>query len=230
MTKSRLVTAALLIAFAAAHAAAAEKASILAFTFTHTDPEKAKAEPFPFFRVFPGGKDKNGADASSTLSTLKSARGQSVLFKDEDAKPGLIVVLRRILFIPLPNDDYRAVFEGEFNAVQTTVKQATMKELLGGEVTEILFAGETTKGFRPLAFTIKPKTTLRMALKDGKLLLYGGQGESTIIHYGLTGTFTYESDIVKLGSNDNSGPLYLGKPTVPKLNNDGEPETLPVIN
>jgi hypothetical protein len=231
MIRALLTTAALLIASAAAHAApAAEKPSILAFTFTHTDPEKAKVEPFPFFRVFPGGKDKNGANASRTLATLKSARGHSLLFKEEDAKPGLIVVLRRILFIPLPNDDYRAVFEGEFNAVETVVEHATMKKLLAGEVTEILFAGETTKGIRPLAYTIKPKTTLRMALKDGKLLLYGGQGESTIIHYGLTGTFTFESDIVKLGPEDNKSPLYLGKPTEPKLNSDGEPETLPVIN
>src|SRR5437762_10948005 len=96
---SRLATVALLIAFAAGSAAiAVEKPSILVFSFTHADPEKAKAEPFPFFRVFPGGKDKNGADASRTLSTLKSARGHSLLFKEEDAKPGLIVVLRRILF------------------------------------------------------------------------------------------------------------------------------------
>ncbi len=230
MNRSPLTTAVLLIALTAADAAVAEKPAILAFTFTHTNPEKVKAEPFPYFRVFPGGKDKNGTDATSTLSTLKSARGQSMLFKEEDAKPGLIVVLRRILFIPLPNDDYRAVFEGEFNAVQTIVKQTTMKKLLGGEVTEILFAGETTKGFRPLAFTIKPKTTLRMALKDGKLLLYGGQGESTIIHHGLTRTFTYESDVVELGPEDNQRPLYLGKPTEPKLNRNGEPETLPVIN
>jgi len=206
------------------------KKTVLAFTFTHADPVKAQAEPFPYFRVFPGGKDKDGADASRTLSTLKSARGQSVLFKEEDAKPGLIVVLRRILFIPLPNDDCRAVFEGEFNAVETTVKQATMKKLLDGEVTEILFACETTKGVRPLAFTIKPKTTLRVALKDGQLLLYGGQGESTIVHYGFTGTFSYESNIVKLGSEDNKSPVYLGKPTEPKLDSDGEPETLPVIN
>lgn len=229
--RSRLAAAALLISFAAGSATiAAEKPSILAFTFAHTDPEKAKVEPLPFFRVFPGGKDKNGADASRTLSTLKSARGHSLLFKEEDAKPGLIVVLRRILFIPLSNDDYRVVFEGEFNAVETTVKQATMKKLLDGDVTEILFACETTKGVRPLAFTIKPKTTLRMALKDGQLLLYGGQGESTIIHYGFTGTFTYESDIVKLGPEDNKSPVYLGKPTEPKLDSDGEPETLPVIN
>jgi len=230
MTRPRLAAAAVLIAFGAAHATAAEKASVLAFTFTHADPEKAKAEPFPFFRVFPGGKDKNGADASRTLSTLKSARGHSLLFKEEDARPGLIVVLRRILFIPLPGDDYRVVFEGEFNAVETTVKHATMKKLLAGEVTEIVFAGETTKGIRPLAFTIKPKTTLRMALKEGQLLLYGGQGESTIIHYGFAGTFTYESDIVKLGPEDNKHPVYLGKPTQPKLDSGGEPETLPVIN
>jgi hypothetical protein len=206
------------------------KKTVLAFTFTHSDAEKAKVEPFPFFRVFPGGKDKNGADASGTLATLKSARGHSLLFKEEDAKPGLIVVLRRILFIPLSSDDYRVVFEGEFNAVETTVKQATMKKLLAGEITEIIFAGETTKGIRPLAFTIKPKTTLRVALKEGQLLLYGGQGESTIIHYGFTGTFTYESDIVKLGPEDNKSPVYLGKSTEPKLDSDGEPETLPVIN
>jgi hypothetical protein len=229
MSRTSLTAGVLLIAIAT-HVAAAERGSILAFTFTHADPDKAKAEPFPFFRVFPGGKDKNGANATSTLSTLKSARGHSLLFKEEDAKPGLIVVLRRILFIPLSNDDYRVVFEGEFNAVETIVKQATMKKLLGGEVTEILFAGETTKGIRPLAFTIKPKTTLRMALKDGQLLLYGGQGESTIVHYGFTGTFTYESDIVKLGPEDNKSPVYLGKPTEPKLGSDGEPETLPVIN
>src|SRR5689334_20379640 len=90
--RSRLATAALLISFAAGSATiAAEKPSILAFTSAHTDPEQAQVQPFPFFRVFPGGKGKIGADASRPLSTLKSARGQSVLFKDEDAKPGLIV-------------------------------------------------------------------------------------------------------------------------------------------
>src|SRR6187401_202052 len=102
----RLTTTVLLVALSAASAVAAEKNAVLAFTFTHADVEKAKVEPFPYFRIFPDGKDKNGEDASSTLSTLKVARGQSVLFKEEDAKPGLIVVLRRILFIPLASGDY----------------------------------------------------------------------------------------------------------------------------
>jgi len=226
----RILFAALLLSRLAAAAEPSEKKPVLAFTFSHADPEKAKAEPFPYFRVFPGGKDKNGVDASGSLSTLKAARGQSVLFKEEDAKPGLIVVLRRILFIPLESGDYRAVFEGEFNASQTTVKQATMKKLLAGEVTEILFECETTKGLRPFAFTIKPKTTFRMVLKDKQLLLNGGQGESTIIHYGLTGTFTYESDVIKFGPADSTKPVYIGKPTEPELDDGGQPVTLPVIN
>ncbi|MFN0019759.1 MAG: hypothetical protein ACKVP0_16000 [Pirellulaceae bacterium] len=230
MVLVRLTAAFLLIALAASSAAAAEKNPVLAFTFTHADVEKAKVEPFPYFRIFPDGKDKSGADASSTLSTLKAARGQSALFKEEDANPGLIVVLRRILFIPLASGDFRAVFEGEFNAVQTIVKKATVDKLLGGNMTEIVFAGETTKGLRPLAFTIKPKTTFRMALKEGRLLLYGVDGESTIIHYGLTGTFTYESDKVKVEPADKESPVYIGKPTPPELKDDGEPITLPVIN
>jgi hypothetical protein len=228
----RFVTAAILLfsSLAPNSSAADDKKTVLAFTFSHADAEKAKAEPFPYFRVFPEGKDKEGADASRTLSTLKSARGRSVLFTEEDAKPGLIVVLRRILFIPLEGGDYRGVFEGEFNAVQTTIKQTSMEKLLRGEVTEILFAGETTKGIRPLAFTIKPKTTFRLALKEGQLLLYGVDGESTIIHYGLTGTFKYESDKVKVEPADKVSPVYIGKPTTPELNRNGEPETLPVIN
>jgi hypothetical protein len=224
------MTALLLVAAAAASAEAAEKSSVLAFTIAHADAAKAKVEPYPFFRIFPDGKDKNGENASGTLSTLKAARGQSVLFKEEDAKPGLIVVLRRILFVPLASGDYRAVFEGEFNAVQTIVKKATIDKLLGGDMTEIVFAGETTKGIRPLAFTIKPKTTLRMAFKEGRLLLYGADGEGTIIHYGLTGTFTYESDKIKIEPTDKESPVYIGKPTPPELKDDGEPETLPVIN
>jgi hypothetical protein len=230
MIRSQLVTAILVFASAAASVTATEKNAVLAFTFTHADAEKAKVDPFPFFRIFPEGKDKSGADASRSLSTLKAARGQSELFKEEDAKPGLIVVLRRILFIPLEGGDFRAVFEGEFNAVQTTVKKATMDKLLGGHTTEVVFTGETTKGLRPIAFTIKPKTTLRMSLKDGRLLLYGVDGESTIIHYGLTGTFTYESDKVKVEPADKESPLYIGKPTPPDLKDDGDPETLPVIN
>lgn len=229
MTASRIL-AVVLLAFVAPNLPAAEKSTVLAFTFTHADAEKAKVEPFPYFHIFPDGKDKNGVDASSTLGTLKAARGQSTLFKEEDAKPGMIVVLRRIVFIPLPGGEYRGVFEGEFNAVQTTLKKSTMDELLAGHTTEIVFAGETTKGIRPLAFTVKPKTTLRVALKEGRLLLYGVEGKSTIIHYGLTGTFTYESDPVKVEPADKESPLYIGKPTPPELKSDGEPETLPVIN
>jgi len=206
------------------------KKPVLAFTFSHSDPAKAKVEPFPYFRVFPGGKDKDGVDASRTLSTLKSARGQSVLYKEEDAKPGLIVVLRRMLFIPLETGDYRAVFEGEFNAVQSTIKQADMKKLLSGDVTEILFASETDRGVRPFAFTIKPKTTFRLALKEDRLLLYGVESESTIIHYGLTRTFTYESDKIKVERANDHSPVYIGKPTPPDLKDNGEPETLPVLN
>jgi hypothetical protein len=230
MILSRLTTTLLFIAFAGASTAAAEMNAVLAFTITHADAGKAKVEPFPFFRIFPEGKDKNGEDASRTLSTLKAARGQSALFKEEDAKPGLIVVLRRILFVPLASGDYRAVFEGEFNSVQTTLKKVMVDGLLKGDTTEIVFAGETTKGLRPLAFTIKPKTTIRMALKDGRLLLYGADGEGTIIHYGLTGTFTYESDKVKIEPVDKASPVYIGKPTPPELKENGEPETLPVIN
>lgn len=230
MLALRAILALLLLTISGVNAVPSEKKSVLAFTFTHADPEKARIEPFPFFRVFPGGKDKAGVDATSSLSTLKAARGSSKLYKEEDAKPGLIVVLRRILFIPLPAGDYRAVFEGEFNAVQTTVKEATVKKLLGGESTDILFDGETTKGIRPFAFTVKPKTTLRMALKDGKLMLYGGEGASTIIHYGLTGTFTFESDVVKLGPDENTDPIFIGKPSEPELKADGEPVTLEVIN
>lgn len=226
----RAITTFLLFVATAASAAAAEKSAVLAFTFAHVDEEKAKVEPFPFFRIFPEGKDKSGADASSSLSALKAARGQSTLFKEEDAKPGLIVVLRRILFIPLDSGDLRAVFEGEFNAVQTTVKKATMDKLLDGHTSEIVFAGETTKGLRPLAFTVKPKTTFRLAIKEGQLLLYGVDGESTIVHYGLTGTFTYESDKVKVEPAKKEMPVYTGRPTPPELKADGEPETLPVIN
>jgi hypothetical protein len=69
-----------------------------------------------------------------------------------------------------------------------------------------------------------------MALKDGKLLLYGGQGESTIVHYGLTGTFTYESEMVKWGPDGNTEPIFVGKPTEPELKGDGEPVTLEIIN
>ncbi len=215
--------------FAFAADSPAKKPEVLAFTFSHADPDKAKTEPFPYFRVFPGGKDKKGVDASGTLSTLKAARGESKLYQAEDAKPGLIVVLRRIVFIPQPGGDYQAVFEGEFNAVKLDVPKRTMDKLLRGDTTELLFESETTKGIRPLAFTIKPKTTLRVALRDGKLVILGGKGESTIVHYGLLGTFTYESDPIELAPEENTKPIYIGASTKPKLKN-GQPETLPVLN
>jgi hypothetical protein len=94
---------------------------VLAFEFSSAKPGGEPGEKFPYFRVFPGGKDKNKQDASGSLNTLKFARGESKLYKDEDAKPGLIVVLRRILFVPLPSGDYKAILEGEYNAVQTRV-------------------------------------------------------------------------------------------------------------
>jgi hypothetical protein len=180
--------------------------------------------------VFPDGKDKHGVNAEGSLGTLKAARGQSQLYKAEDAKPGLIVVLRRIVFIPQASGDYLAVFEGEFNAVKLVVAKATMDKLLRGETTELLFASETTKGIRPVGFTIKPKTTLRMALREGNLVILGGKGESTIIHYGLTGTFTYESDAIELAPATNTRPVYIGVATKPEVKKNGEVETLPVLN
>jgi hypothetical protein len=227
----RLLFGALLM-FTTAAAAWAEMpaAEPLCFTFMHADPVKAKVEPYPFFRVFPDGKDKNGEDASGTLDTLKFARGESKLYKEHDRQPGLIVVLRRLILLPLASGDYKAILEGEYNAVQTVVDKATMESLLSGKVTDLVFASESTRGVRPVAFTIKAKTVFRAALVDGHLHVYGGEGASTIMHYTFSGTYTYESDPVPLGPKDSSTPIYIGRSSPLKLKRNREPETLPVIN
>jgi hypothetical protein len=207
-----------------------EQPAPLAFVFEHADEAKAKTETLPYFRVFPDGKDKNGKNATRSLATLKLGRGESKLYKDEDNKPGLIVVLRRIVLIPQENGDHTAILEGEFNAVKTVLTKKTMDQLFSGKVTDLVFESESTKGVRPVAFTIKAKTRFRAALKNGDLVFYGGEGASTVKHYALTGTYTYESDPVSLGPDDNTEPVYLGRPTKPVMKSDGTPETLPIIN
>jgi hypothetical protein len=174
--------------------------------------------------------DKDGKDASGSLGTLKAARGESKLYKEEDAKGGLIVVLRRILFLPRTDGDYTAILEGEFNAVRTVVGKKTMQKLLAGQTTDLVFTSDTTKGFRPVGFNIKATTRFRAALKNGDLIFYGGAGESTITHYGLTGTYTYISDTIDLGDSDQGEAIYIGKATKPKLARSGEVETLPLLN
>jgi hypothetical protein len=210
--------------------ASAEEAAPLAFHFSYASKEAAAAMKPPFFRVFPGGMDKDGKDASGSLGTLKVARGESRLYKEEDAKAGLIVVLRRILFVPRADGDYKAILEGEFNAVQTIVKKETIQQLLAGETTDLVFESDTTKGFRPVGFNIKATTRFRAALKNGDLVFYGGEGESTITHYGLRGTFTYVSDTIDLGDADQGEAIYIGKAVKPRLAKSGEPETLPLLN
>lgn len=205
------------------------KSEPLAFEFTYADAELAKDGKIPFFRVFPEGKDSKGNDASGTLETLKTARGKSKLYGDEDAKPGLIVLLRRVVFVPLPDGDFQAILEGEFNAVRTTIKQATMAKLLAGEATELVFESKATKGIRPVGFTIEAKTTMQAQLLDGQLRIFGGEGASTITHYALLGNYIYESDPVPLAPAGNKAPVFVGRYAKPKLKN-GLPETLPVIN
>lgn len=207
-----------------------ERASVLAFEFSYADPELAKLGKHPYFRVFPDGKDKKGSDASGTLGTLKSARGESKLYTKEDREPGLIVVLRRVVFVPQASGDYRALLEGEYNAVQTVIAKETIAKLLAGETTELVFASEATKGVRPLAFTIKATTTMRAALRDGQLHIFGGEGASTITHYALLGNYVYESDPVPLAPADNRDPVYIGRAAKVKLKAGGQPETLPIIN
>lgn len=230
VTRGSMMALAVIFASLATAQAEAPKSEALAFEFTYAEADKAKAGQIPFFRVFPGGKDTAGNDASRSLGTLKSARGTSKLYRDEDIKPGLIVLLRRVVFLPLATGDYKAILEGEFNAVQTVLKKETMAKLLAGETTDLVFESEATKGVRPVAFTIKAKTTMRAALQDGSLNIFGGEGASTITHYALLGKYVYESAPVALGPLDNLAPVYIGRPSKPKLKASGEPETLPVIN
>jgi len=209
---------------------APDKEAPLAFMFSLPEEKEGEAAKIPFFRVFPGGKDKNGKDASSTLATLKLARGESKLYTAEDAKPGLIVLLRRLVLMPLPDGDYRAILEGEFNAVETRLPKTTMERLLAGEETDLIFESETQKGIRPLAFKVEATTKLRAALHMGVLICYGGEGRATITHYGLLRAHTYESPPVSLGPEDDTKPVYIGRPVKPTLKSDGSPETLPIIN
>lgn len=207
-----------------------DKQPPLAFTFSLPAEKAGDAEKIPFFRVFPGGKDKNGNDASSPLSTLKFARGESKLYNAEDDQPGLIVVLRRLVLAPLADGDYRAILEGEFNAVQTRLPKEAMLRLLAGETTDLVFTSETKKGIRPVAYKVEATTRLRAALRDGALVCYGGEGRATITHYGLRRASTYESPPVSLGPEDNKKPVYIGHPVKPALKSDGSLETLPIIN
>jgi hypothetical protein len=207
-----------------------DKQPTLAFEFSLPVAKEGEAEKIPFFRVFPGGKDKDGKDASAVLSTLKFARGESKLYPAEDARPGLIVVLRRLLLVPLADGDYRAILEGEFNAVHTRLPKETMDRLLAGETTDLVLASQTRKGIRPVAYKVEATTKLRAALRDGALVCYGGEGGTTITHYGLRRTTTYVSPPVSLGAKDNTQPVYIGHPVKPALKSDGSPETLPVIN
>jgi hypothetical protein len=205
-------------------------AAPMAFEFSYAEPADGQEGKFPYFRAFPDGKDKHGRDASGALGTLKFARGASKLYTKEDAQPGMIVVLRRILFIPLRSGDYEAILEGEFNAVRTLVKKEIIEKLLAGETTDLVFVSDITKGIRPVAYNVKAKTYFRAAMRGGDLHFYGGEGGSAVTHYGLTGNTTYESDPVPLGSPDNMKPIYIGKFVKPKLHSDGRPETLPIIN
>ncbi len=202
----------------------------MAFEFAYAEPAPGQDGKYPYFRAFPGGKDKSGQDASRTLATLKFARGASKLYTEEDAQPGMIVVLRRIIFVPLRNGDYEAILEGEFNAVRTLVKKETIDKLLAGELTDLVFVSDITKGIRPVAFNVRAKTYFRAAMRGGDLHFYGGEGGSAVTHYGLTGSTTYESDPVPLGSPENTKPIYIGKFVKPRLHRDGRPETLPIIN
>jgi hypothetical protein len=201
----------------------------LAFNFSLPDDDLPEARKLPYFRAFPKGKDKNGKDASSALGTIKLARGESKLYPAEDQQPGLIVVLRRIVFLPLADGDYNAILEGEFNAVQSRVAKKTMEQLRSGERTELVFVSDTTKGVRPVAFRIKATTRLQATLRDGRLLFYSGQGDTSITHFGLIRSTTYESAPVLLEPTDTR-PLYIGHSAKPVLRADGTVETLGVIN
>jgi len=202
----------------------------MAFEFSYAEPAPGQDGKFPYFRAFAGGKDKYGQDASGALGTLKFARGQSRLYTKEDAEPGMIVVMRRILFTPLPNGDYEAILEGEFNAVRTVIRKQVIEKLLAGEVTDLVFVSDISKGIRPVAYNVKATTRFRAAMRDGDLHFYGGEGSSVITHYGLRRSTVYESDSVPLGSDDNTKPVYIGRFVKPKVASNGRPETLPVIN
>jgi hypothetical protein len=207
-----------------------EKQLPLAFQFraaSEKDPDKA---PPPFFRVFPGGKDKYGNDASGTLSTIKLARGESKLYEAEDAKAGLIVLLRRLVLVPLADGDYLAVLEGEFNAVQTRLPKQTMEQLLEGHTTDLIFESATTKGIRPIAYKVEASTRLRAVIRDGSLVVFGGEGGASITHYGLRRSTTYESAPVSLGPDDGTKPVYIGRAVKPTLKSNGSVATLPIIN
>lgn len=184
----------------------------------------------PFFRAFPAGKDKTGEDVSGTLGTLKFARGKSKLYPADDALPGLIVVLRRIVMIPTKNGDYEAILEGEYNAVRTPIAKDQIDKLQSGELTELKFASDTTKGIRPAAFRIQASTILRAAIRNGNLLAYGGSGDVTITHYGLRRTSVYVSEPIAFGPETNRVPIYLGRAVEPVVKSNGKVETLPIIN
>jgi hypothetical protein len=225
-----LTSWAALVLFLGAAEPTVEKRAPQAFRFAIPNADLTDSGKLPFFRVFPGGKDRNDLDATSSLDSLKFARGESKLYREEDKKPGLIVVLRRVVFMPLPDRDYKAILEGEFNAVETLVKEETMRKLLGGERTEVVFDADTTKGIRPLAFRVKAKTKLDVALREGKLLIYGGEGNSSVTHFALTGDFSYESEPIAFGPAEDSKPIYAGWPVKPVIKSDGTCESLPIVN
>jgi hypothetical protein len=229
MNRLTLALACSLIAAVVLQAPAAERLpEPLAFEFSYADP--AKGDGYPYFRAFDGGKDRDGQDASGALSTLKFARGASKLYPREDAEPGMIVVLRRIVMVPRSDGHYTAILEGEYNAVQSVIRRETIEKLLSGEVTDLVFTSDTTKGIRPVAYRVQAQTRFRAQLRDGNLHFYGGEGRSVITHYGLRREHVFESEAVPLGDVQNTKPVYIGKNVKPTIDRYGRPETLPVIN
>jgi hypothetical protein len=141
----------------------------------------------PYFTVFPGGKDRLGADVSSHLGTLKWARGKSKLYPAEDQKPGLIAVLRSLSFLPDESGkSYDAVFEGEFNAIRIHVKKEEMESLLAGKPTKLTFRSQTTKGFG-VRYRVEATTGLQVRLDGKRLVVDEAEGNCTITHISLTG-------------------------------------------
>jgi hypothetical protein len=114
------------------------------------DPSSVAKHP-PAIIVFEKGLDTQGKDVSQALSRLKALRGNSKMFPQLNADPGLPVVLRGLRFHKTEAADgngvtYEVDLLGEFNRVRVPVSSADMEKFLAGERFKLTLKGNANYG------------------------------------------------------------------------------------
>ncbi len=174
----------------------------------------AETQKPPFLRVFPGGKTKD-KETVELLGTLKWGRGKSVLFPQEDAKAGLMVVFRTLALLPdATGKEYDAILEGEFNAVKVRVPRDQVESLLSGEPTALKLTSTTSKRILAITITVETDTEFLVRLEGERLYIDRITGGCTITRdNSLSGeSDEYISAPVVQEKKKGDPQLYIGKP------------------